>query len=361
MKRKLCFAYEGKVKRKLATKQAKEDMPEKSHKDEDIEIKGKKKTSKKLGVDERSGERSKSVEKTMMDKYKIVKKEDEIAKIRISPKVLSEMISLLSYEQQTWVIDAGFGSLLHFDLGELPQRLAFKVLEAFDNESCMLKLQNGNIKITEREVYNVLGLPYEGDEVVIAQGDARHERIIQWRAQFSSNNDPTLIKASEVVNRIKQQRNVDELFKMNFVVIITNVLIRSNTNNFLSQTILSFDDEFDNSAQYNWAAYLIKNLVITKERWMHKTSLFYTGPMIFLIILYADRVLYKGRQVVRRDNPSFRGWTKGRLREMESMESERGTFGSRAIFEAGSQERIPENQRITEDKATNSTFILKKY
>ncbi|KAK1396477.1 hypothetical protein POM88_006340 [Heracleum sosnowskyi] len=308
MKRKLVFAYEGKVERKLATKQAMEDMPEKSHKDEDIEIKGKKKTSKK-----------------------------------------------------TWVIDAGFGSLLHFDLGELPQRLAFKVLEAFDNESCMLKLQNGNIKITEREVYNVLGLPYEGDEVVIAQGDARHERIIQWRAQFSSNNDPTLIKASEVVNRIKQQRNVDELFKMNFFVIITNVLIRSNTNNFLSQTILSFDDEFDNSAQYNWAAYLIKNLVITKERWMHKTSLFYTGPMIFLIILYADGVLYKGRQVVRRDNPSFRGWTKGRLREMESMESERGTFGSRAIFEAGSQERIPENQRIAEDKATNSTFILKKY
>ncbi|KAK1396468.1 hypothetical protein POM88_006331 [Heracleum sosnowskyi] len=296
MERKLVFAYEGKVKRKLATKQAKEDMPEKSHKDEDIEIKGKKKTSKKLGVDERSGERSKSVEKTMMDKYKIVKKH-----------------------------------------------------------------QNGNIKITEREVYNVLGLPYEGDEVVIAQGDARHERIIQWRTQFSSNNDPTLIKASEVVNRIKQQRNVDELFKMNFFIIITNVLIRSNTDNFLSQTIVSFDDEFDNSAQYNWAAYLIKNLVITKERWMQTTSLFYIGPMIFLIILYADRVLYKGRQVVRRDNPSFRGWTKGRLRERESMESEPGTFGSGAIFEAGSQERIPENQRITEDKATNSTFILKKY
>lgn len=210
--------------------------------------------------------------------------EDKIAKIRNSPKVLSKMISSLSQEQQTWVRDAGFGSLLHFDMGKLPQRLAFKVLEAFDAASCILKLQNGDIKITEREVYDVLGLPYQGDKVMIAQDDARHERIIKWREQFPVNNGHSLIKASEVVDRMKQGKNADELFKMNFLIIITNVLIRSNTNNFVSQTILSFDDEFDNCARYNWAAYLINNLVITKERWMHTTSLFYTGPMIFLIV-----------------------------------------------------------------------------
>lgn len=217
--------------------------------------------------------------------------EDEIAKIRISPKVLSEIISSLSQEQQTWVRNAGFGSLLYFNLGGLPQRLAFKVLQAFDDASCMLKIQNGNIKITEREIYHILGLPYEGDEVVIAQGDSRHERIFQWRAQFPVSDGQSLIKASEVVDRMKQGRNADELFKMNFLIIITNVLIRSNTNNFVSQMILSFDDELDNCAQYNWAAYLIKNLVITKERWMRTTSLFYSGPMIFLVVSIGWSVL----------------------------------------------------------------------
>lgn len=198
--------------------------------------------------------------------------------------MLREVISSLSHEQQTWVREAGFGSLLHFNLEGLPQRLAFKVLEAFDHENCMLELKNGNIKITEREVYNVLGLPYEGDEVVIAQGDEKYERTIQWRAQFPVQTGQSLIKASEVVDRMKQGRNADELFKMNFLIIMTNVLIRSNTNNFLSQEILSFDHELDNCAQYNWAAYLIKNLVITKKRWIQTTSLFYTGPLIFLIV-----------------------------------------------------------------------------
>lgn len=43
------------------------------------------------------------------------------------------------------------------------------------------------------------------------------------------------------------------------------------------------------------------------------------------------------------------------------MESEPGAFGSGAIFEAESQDRISENERIIEDKATNASSIFKIY
>ena len=44
------------------------------------------------------------------------------------------MISALSDEQEEWVKSAGFGSLVDFELWEIPQRLAYKVLEAFDEK-----------------------------------------------------------------------------------------------------------------------------------------------------------------------------------------------------------------------------------
>ena len=48
------------------------------------------------------------------------------------------MICALSDDQQNWVRNVGFESLLSFELVEMPQRLAFKVLEAFDERSLKL-------------------------------------------------------------------------------------------------------------------------------------------------------------------------------------------------------------------------------
>lgn len=193
------------------------------------------------------------------------------------------MINALSVEQQKWVRDAGFGNLLNFELVEMPQRLAYKVLETFDERTCMLVLQNGNIEVNEQAVHDVLGLPCRGSKIKIKQ-DERFDRVKRWRGQFPANEVQSLIKASEVVEKIKQRGDADDLFKMNFLVVMTNVLIRSNTNNFVSQTILFLDDELDNSSKYSWAAYVIQSLLITKKRWMRASSLFFIGKMIFLLV-----------------------------------------------------------------------------
>ncbi|WOH14713.1 hypothetical protein DCAR_0934235 [Daucus carota subsp. sativus] len=200
------------------------------------------------------------------------------------------MISALSDAQQQWVEDAGFKTLLHFELAELPQRLSYKVLKSFDEKNCLLVLKNGEIQITENVVYAVLGLPYQGAEIQFGQDDRIQERIKKWRSQFGITDGQNLVKASDVVDKIKQTGDVDDTFKMNFLVVMTNVLIRSNTNNFVSQTILSFNDDLDNCAKYNWAKHLIKSLVITKKRWMHTSSLFFTGPMVFLLVIIVQTI-----------------------------------------------------------------------
>ena len=71
-----------------------------------------------------------------------------------------------------------FGGLLDFELWETPQRLADKVLEAFNEKECMLVLQRGNIKITDQLVHDILGLPCRGHEVKLAQGDSKYDRLL---------------------------------------------------------------------------------------------------------------------------------------------------------------------------------------
>ncbi|KAK1359723.1 hypothetical protein POM88_044197 [Heracleum sosnowskyi] len=155
-------------------------------------------------------------------KRKLVIEEDEIAKIRNSPQLLSDIICALSDEQMQWAKDVGFGSLLDFKLVEMPQRLAYKIIVAFDEKTGRLILKRGDIEINEHAVHNVLGLPCRGAEIKFAKDGLRSKRTIEWRSQFPGNNElQSLIKASEVVDITKQAGHVDEIFKMNFLVVMT--------------------------------------------------------------------------------------------------------------------------------------------
>ncbi|KAL1811232.1 hypothetical protein ACET3Z_021297 [Daucus carota] len=69
---------------------------------------------------------------------------DEV-KLRVSPRILSEMIFNLTQEQRKWVQRSGFGLLFNFELEMLPAKLAYNVLQIFDHNSVSLKLKNTDI------------------------------------------------------------------------------------------------------------------------------------------------------------------------------------------------------------------------
>ncbi|KAK1353776.1 hypothetical protein POM88_052141 [Heracleum sosnowskyi] len=195
-------------------------------------------------------------------------------------------------------------------------------------------------------------------EIKTGKNSRIEERIKTWRAQFPMTEGTNLVRISDVVDKIKETGEVDDIFTMNFLVVMTNVLIRSNTNNSIIQTILSLNDELDNCGNYNWAKYLIENLVITKKRWMHTSSLFFTGPMIFLLVLYVDRVLFGEKALVRRKFPAFIGWTKDKLKQREVMEADEGAFGSGVLLAVATAEELEENERIDREFYHDIAFVF---
>ncbi|KAK1395320.1 hypothetical protein POM88_014376 [Heracleum sosnowskyi] len=325
----------------LIDEETDEDVPEAQRlHDKEDELMGKAKPTKKPNIDDKA-ERRRGKQK-IEERTEIIKKENEIVKIRNSPRVFTNMIDALSDKQEEWVKKAGFKNLLHFELFEIPQRLSYKVVEAFDEKHCKLILKKGDIDVTEQAVHDVFGLPCRGMEIKTGKNSRIEERIKTWRAQFPMTEGTNLVRISDVVDKIKQTGEVDDIFKMNFLVVMTHVLIRSNTNNSVTQTIISLNDELDNCGKYNWAKYLIENLVITKKRWMHTSSLFFTGPMIFLLVLYVDRVLFGEKALVRRKFPAFIGWTKDKLKQREMMEADEGPFGSGVLLVVATAEELEE-------------------
>ena len=114
------------------------------------------------------------------------------------------------------------------------------------------------------------------------------ERIDNWLAQFSTNNI-TVSMIVEIMNGKKDTENfkrpeVTENFKLNFLIVMSNILIETPTNSYFEKQLLRFDDDLDNCCYYNWAEYLINRLVAGTESWNRTSSTFFTGSLIFLTV-----------------------------------------------------------------------------
>ena len=210
-------------------------------------------------------------------------------KIRNSPRILSQMIDSLTEEQREWVKDAGFESLLEFDLVMIPTKLAYNVFQIFEHNSVSLKLKDEAIPIVEEDVFDVLGIPHGGARIILGSQEKHKARIDAWLSQFDTNH----ITVSMIADLMKKQP-VSDNFKLNFLIVMSNVLIETPTHSYVERQLLRFDDSLDNCCNYNWAEYLIHSLVLGTQSWNRNSSTFFTGPMIFLIVryLYNLHILY---------------------------------------------------------------------
>ncbi|KAK1392593.1 hypothetical protein POM88_011649 [Heracleum sosnowskyi] len=268
-----------KNQRKMSEKTSDEDTPA-----EEMENKERKRKGK---IAEKDGdEEDKKKKKNITD----------IFKIRNSPSNLREMISGLSEIQKTWVRNTGFGRLLDFALGKIPHRLAYHVFQLFDASSRTLKLPGRIIPITDQYVYYVLGLPVGKRGFNYATTTARKNL---WTSQFPEKPQYN-ISPSTVIDIMKGITEDNEMFKLNFLMIMSNGLIERNTTSYLIRNVLEYEIELDDCAAYNWGELLIRSLVNTKNSWPKLKSVFYPGPIIFLTIFYVDRVIINGKQQVER-------------------------------------------------------------
>ncbi|KAK1401976.1 hypothetical protein POM88_001581 [Heracleum sosnowskyi] len=249
------------------------------------------------------------------------------AVIRNSPRLFSELVYYLSDVQKTWVIQSGFESLLAFDLEMIPSKLASKVVEAFDHTSVSIGIENGRIYITEEDVFNAIGLPNGGKTIEQKSTEVTDRRHREWLAQFPNK----LITTTRVVEKVKEETRLTELFKINFLTVLSNVLIGTPTHSYVDPFFTKFE-ELDKCVSYNWAKFLIQYLVIGKESWNQNASEFFRGSQIFLTLFYVDRVMHKGITFVDRKFPTYRGWTEEILKERQAIEVLTGEFGKGKIL-----------------------------
>ncbi|KAK1359764.1 hypothetical protein POM88_044238 [Heracleum sosnowskyi] len=123
--------------------------------------------------------------------------------------------------------------LLNFSLRELPNRLAFLLLQSLNEDELVLNLQCGLIKIEEVDVNMVLGLPMCGFPVELeGNGEIQTEKEKVFRQQFSSQRITSTLVAEKI-----NKNGVDEHFKVNFLVVMGNTLLRTVSNGTIDQKI----------------------------------------------------------------------------------------------------------------------------
>ncbi|KAK1399687.1 hypothetical protein POM88_009550 [Heracleum sosnowskyi] len=214
------------------------------------------------------------------------------------------MMSVLSGQQRTWVRTTGFGSQFDFNLERIPHHLAFHILQSFDASIRSLQIAGETLPITNIDVHEFPGKP-----------------------QYN-------ISPSTVVDIISASDEDDEIIKINFLIVLFNILIEMNTSSYLLRDVLDYNIDLDNCYEYNWGELLLNSLVKTKNTWPKLSSLFYPGPIIFLTIFCVDRVIIKGTPEVERQFPAFKGWTVQMLKQRQADEFKDDSFGNREIIRA---------------------------
>lgn len=216
------------------------------------------------------------------------------SRIRSSPRRLMEAFTTLTTAQNDWIKENGFEVLSDFKFPNLVHRIGFYVITNYDPENNIVTLDNGDqLVVNEEEVQRILGLPRGEKEIQLDEEgkdeEGKDEEVKddvkqRWKSQFdrAEVDNPSRVSPALVTHKIQKSTEADEFFRMNFVILMANVLIAPLTSNYVNQDLLMSNLNFNECAQYNWCAYLIKELKRARKVW--KEEDFFTGSLAFLVV-----------------------------------------------------------------------------
>lgn len=95
------------------------------------------------------------------------------------------------------------------------------MLESFDATSVSLKLLCGTLPITDQDVHDTLGLHVGKRSFNYASTSKRKN---MWTSQFPKKPQYNILP-STLVDIISTTDEADEMFKLNFLMVMSNVLI----------------------------------------------------------------------------------------------------------------------------------------
>lgn len=185
----------------------------------------------------------------------------------------------MSKAQKDWVTQAGFGPLLSFELRAVPREIAINVLWWFEHNNLeLIFADNKSIKVDEDDVNLILGLPRGTKDLHFEKDKAKYTK---WRSQFHKKRITELM----VCDAIGMSTVADDVFKQNFMVLMTNLFIRTDKSANISQYALGFKGNFDDAKDYNWCKPVLDNIKEAHELWWKDPDTqYYTGSLVFLLV-----------------------------------------------------------------------------
>ncbi|XP_031119232.1 uncharacterized protein LOC116022603 [Ipomoea triloba] len=117
-----------------------------------------------------------------------------------------------------------------------------------------------------------------------------------------------------------------EWFRRHLSVVVVSTLIASVSNGYANQKTVHMFRDVDRITDLDWCGYLLRSLVVAHGHWTQDRTRKFMGPLLFLILLYADRVVVGGRDVPR-SIPTLNGWTTELLKAREAREITAQGFG----------------------------------
>ncbi|PWA88824.1 ulp1 protease family, C-terminal catalytic domain-containing protein [Artemisia annua] len=204
--------------------------------------------------------------------------------LRNPPDNLFRVITQLSDIQKKDVRSMGFGEVLEFKISKVPTRLAYWLLDRFDENTCSLDVNGKRINITPYVVNNMLGVP-KGDVHIKTRdnSDYRNPLIRQWKEQFGE--DVKKYFNSHVAKEILKTKRGGWMFKLNFLVLFFSTIGELNLSNTVNLRFLPCINNEEDIKKIDWCTYIIECLVRTKRSWNRNAH--FNGPVILLLVVYA--------------------------------------------------------------------------
>ncbi|XP_057775256.1 uncharacterized protein LOC130994235 [Salvia miltiorrhiza] len=232
----------------------------------------------------------------------------------------------LNTAQKDAVRDIGFGNILELRVKELPGRLAYWALNSFNPTTCELEISTSiRVKVTENDVYRVFGIPKGFRRIKRFDRQTSSELFDDWVALFRVENRDK-IKIGLVVNEMLKCKTGGTWFKRHFMIAMCFSIFESFSNGTVHPHVLNTLVDVDKLAEWDWAEYMVRSLIENRKTWGGDETKMYTGPSIFLVLFYVDRINISGT-ISKRVFPILMSWSSSDLRERQRIEKDKPKFG----------------------------------
>ncbi|KAJ8421971.1 hypothetical protein Cgig2_027294 [Carnegiea gigantea] len=236
----------------------------------------------------------------------------------------------------------GFGGMLAVRTRLIPKRLARWLLESYDSWETSLKLPNGKVLIYEEDVHATLGLPvgpFEVREAKTLDNDTEYATFLEhWRQR------PPV---GSMEYGIIQRGGHGAKFIVDFIIYAISTCIIANANGTCHFHVLNILRNVNDIRKYNWCAYVIKCLNDAVIEWKADKTKFFTGPSLFLMLFYLDRVEFRAEKV-ETWFPTALNWAT----EREAEASDLGTTSTLEVCISKDQDKHTIAPQVQEEHQT---------